>query len=385
MTTPVVSVVIPCYQHGHWLGGALASVFAQSVPGIEAIVVNDGSTDDTADVARDWQLRRPGRVCVLDTPRVGQARARRAGLARAAGGFYVTLDADDLLEPGMAEAGLAALARDPAAAAAAGDVWMTDETGRRALMRLSQGVLPPWPRVLEANPFGACHGLLIRAAAAAKVGGVALDGLPGGEDWDFYVRLVRARMTTVKAPGIMGRYRQSSASFSRRARANLEAHAEILERCLRPDPRLEVGIGQPVLTGAERDAYLNRYLFFGLGVAAVTGAEEAGAMLDLYRPGVGAPEALAREFARGVSHGRLMKGFLTTGLVEAIHPALESALIRAGDGIRTPVLERAMRVALGRQAFFGPRYWIRRLEAWRATRRFRRKEISDFRFKMEKA
>jgi len=90
MTTGVVSVIVPAYQAERFLGQALDSALAQEGVPVEVIVVDDGSTDRTAEIAT-----RPG-VRLVQQHNRGIAAARNAGLALATGEFVAILDADDL-------------------------------------------------------------------------------------------------------------------------------------------------------------------------------------------------------------------------------------------------------------------------------------------------
>lgn len=97
----LVSVIIPCYNHGHYLGTAIESVLAQSYPHREIVVVDDGSTDDTAEVCRRYAGVRYIRV-----DRVGPSVARNVGVAASKGRFVSFLDADDWLYPNALELNL---------------------------------------------------------------------------------------------------------------------------------------------------------------------------------------------------------------------------------------------------------------------------------------
>src|SRR5262245_20604446 len=92
---PLVSVIIPCYNHAHYLGEAIESVLAQTVQDFEIIVVDDGSTDSTADVAARYP-----RVRYVRQNNQGLSAARNTGIKHGLGRFLVFLDADDLLLPG---------------------------------------------------------------------------------------------------------------------------------------------------------------------------------------------------------------------------------------------------------------------------------------------
>ena len=93
-----VSVVIPCYNYGQYLREALESLRRQSFTQWECWVVDDGSTDRTADIVKSMMDIDP-RINYLFQPNQGQPAARNAGLLHARGDSIQFLDADDLLEP----------------------------------------------------------------------------------------------------------------------------------------------------------------------------------------------------------------------------------------------------------------------------------------------
>jgi glycosyltransferase involved in cell wall biosynthesis len=90
-----VSVIIPCFNAERYVGEAIESVLAQILPGDEIIVVDDGSSDDSAEVIAGFGAR----VRYIHQPNQGISAARNSGLARAAGACMAFLDADDLWTP----------------------------------------------------------------------------------------------------------------------------------------------------------------------------------------------------------------------------------------------------------------------------------------------
>ncbi len=93
--TPLISIVIPCHNARHWLRTCVKSALAQTWPRKEVIVVNDGSTDDSSQILREFG----DAVHLLQTPRRGAPYARNEALATASGEWIQFLDADDYLEP----------------------------------------------------------------------------------------------------------------------------------------------------------------------------------------------------------------------------------------------------------------------------------------------
>ncbi|WP_263840188.1 glycosyltransferase family 2 protein [Salinibacter sp.] len=93
---PLVSILIPCYNAEPWLGQTLESALEQTWPETEIIVVDDGSTDQSLDIARSFEQRG---VTVVTQKNRGACVARNRALQEAKGDYIQFLDADDLLDP----------------------------------------------------------------------------------------------------------------------------------------------------------------------------------------------------------------------------------------------------------------------------------------------
>ncbi len=104
-----IDVVIPCYNAARFLGQALDSVFAQGQPGLQVILIDDGSTDDCAAVARPYGAR----VQLQTQANAGIAAARNAGIQRSRADWLAFLDADDVWTAGSLAARLARFAQAP--------------------------------------------------------------------------------------------------------------------------------------------------------------------------------------------------------------------------------------------------------------------------------
>ena len=108
---PAVSVVMAARNYARFLPAAVESVVRQTFPDWELVIVDDGSTDDTAAAARPFLADR--RVRYVRSDRLGQSRAKNLGIGLTRGEFVAFLDADDAWLPGKLERQLAALATDP--------------------------------------------------------------------------------------------------------------------------------------------------------------------------------------------------------------------------------------------------------------------------------
>ena len=92
---PLISIVIPAFNAASVLDGALRSVQQQQYPHFQALVIDDGSTDGTATVARPF-VDEDRRFILLQQPNRGVSAARNAGVAAARGEWIAFLDADDV-------------------------------------------------------------------------------------------------------------------------------------------------------------------------------------------------------------------------------------------------------------------------------------------------
>jgi glycosyltransferase involved in cell wall biosynthesis len=124
--TPLVSVVIPAYNHVRYIGECVDSVLSQDHPAVEVIVVDDGSTDGTLE-----RLQGYGKRITLLTQQGGrQARARNLALGVARGELIAFLDSDDRYRPGRIRAAVQAFQGDPSTALVWSDYRRVDAQGR---------------------------------------------------------------------------------------------------------------------------------------------------------------------------------------------------------------------------------------------------------------
>lgn len=94
---PLISVIVPCYNQAQYLSEALQSVLEQSYTNWECIIVNDGSPDNTHQVAKEW-LVKDSRFKYIQKNNGGLSSARNAGIESAMGEFIQFLDCDDIIE-----------------------------------------------------------------------------------------------------------------------------------------------------------------------------------------------------------------------------------------------------------------------------------------------
>lgn len=102
MSTPIVSVIVPCYNGERFLTQCLDSIVNQTLHDIEIICIDDGSTDRTLDILKHYE-ESDSRIAVIRQENSGAGAARNKGLRRAKGKYLSFLDADDFFEPDMLE------------------------------------------------------------------------------------------------------------------------------------------------------------------------------------------------------------------------------------------------------------------------------------------
>lgn len=198
-----ISVIIPVFERRDLIARALASVAAQSLPASEIIVVDDGSSDGTADAVR----RNFPRVKLIRQPHRGVSAARNCGIKRAAGDWIALLDSDDEWRADKLQAQAAELARQPAMRFCHSDeIWIRG--GRRVNPKARHAKFGGWI-------FDKCLPLccispssaLIHRSVFERVGGFD-ESLPVCEDYDLWLRitcrypvLLAARRLVVKHGG----------------------------------------------------------------------------------------------------------------------------------------------------------------------------------------
>jgi glycosyltransferase involved in cell wall biosynthesis len=206
MSAPRISVLMPCFNDGAFIGEAIQSVLDQTVSDAEIVVVDDGSTDPaTLAILRD--LRAP-RTNVVRTENRGLPAARNLAARHATGSVFCALDADDRLAPAWFERALATLDARPEIAFVShwlqtfGDESWTWTPGSCDL-----------PALLARNTINGAA--LVRRESFEAVGGYDESMREGCEDWDFWLRLVERGFQGAIIPEVLFFYRRRPSSMSR--------------------------------------------------------------------------------------------------------------------------------------------------------------------------
>jgi len=207
---PLISVVVPAYNHGRFLDHTLRSIQQQSFVDWECVVVDDGSTDNTSATAQRYATE-DHRFRAVRTENNGESAARNHGyLLTDPGSEFVTfMDSDDVWLPNALATLLSRLGADSAAIGAHGLAEEIDEAGRlgsawshsdfgRSRQGLEGRRLIPWPLDRPTNFDVLINGnvlfppgLVLARRSAYERAGRFDENFTGGADWDMLIRLSR--------------------------------------------------------------------------------------------------------------------------------------------------------------------------------------------------
>ncbi len=207
---PLVSVIIPAYNGAKTIVETIASVQAQTLRDWEIILIDDGSTDETAAIVE--AIGDP-RIQVYRYPNAGQGESRNRGACHATGEFFAFLDADDLWSSDKLERMVKAIGENPKAAVAYSWIDHIDEDGRfmaRGCDYTRQGYV--YDKLLLSDFIAGGSNLMLWRGAFGMVGGFNPD-LPPAEDRDMWLRLAeKFHFVAIEAPLL--KYRQVPQSQS---------------------------------------------------------------------------------------------------------------------------------------------------------------------------
>ncbi len=201
-----ISVLVPCFNHGQFIGEAIDSIRAQTLQDFEIIVVDDGSTD--AQTRTTLNELAGQRITVLSTENKGLPAARNHAARHSCGELLCAVDADDKLAPEWFDKAVRALDERPDVAFVSH--WLETFGDERWTWRPERCDLPS---LLARNAVNGAA--LVRRTAFESVGGYDESMREGCEDWDFWLRLVERGCHGVIIPEVLFYYRRRSDSMSR--------------------------------------------------------------------------------------------------------------------------------------------------------------------------
>ncbi len=189
-----LSVVIPLYNHERYIEQALASLFNQSVPPREIIIINDGSTDRSVEVVERLRVDRP-EIQLHTQPNQGAHAAINRGVAMARGKFVAILNSDDVYHPDRLQWCLTVLDKEEAVSAVATSLSFINERGTAVKNPWFEQARGFYDRIgdlslalVNGNFFMTTSNLVVRRAVFGEIG--FFSTLRYAHDLDFFLRLL---------------------------------------------------------------------------------------------------------------------------------------------------------------------------------------------------
>jgi len=209
---PLFSIIIPCYNQAHFLPDCLNSILEQEFQDWEAIVVNDGSTDETSQVAIGYQ-EKDTRIKLIEKENGGLSSARNFGIRSAQGKRFIFLDADDFLYSNclFEIAKLVNQDSDKILIQYGYSYINEDKTSilHTVLPSEQKNIIPQ----IFSSVLGPCHSICISKKLCDGIGFFD-ESLRSVEDWDFWLRAAKVGAThkAIKSPLVYYRYVRNSMS-----------------------------------------------------------------------------------------------------------------------------------------------------------------------------
>lgn len=211
----LVSIIVPCYNQAQYLDESLQSIYNQTYTYWECIIVDDGSPDNTKEIARKWEAK-DSRFIYLYKENGGVSSARNLGIKNAKHEFILTLDADDKYESTFLEKALNLfLANDELGIVSSWGQYFTNDKQLQIFKSTAKSVAD----FLFYNGFN-MGSSLFRKKCWEQVGGYDENPKNGYEDWEFYLRVCALGWKVHSIDEVLFFYRQHI--VSRRKEMNIK-------------------------------------------------------------------------------------------------------------------------------------------------------------------
>ena len=220
----LVTIVIACYNHGHYLNEALDSILKQTYPAIEIIVVNDGSIDNTKEVTELYP-----QVKHIYQTNQGLSAARNTGIKHSTGECLIFLDADDWLTPGAIERNLIHLQQDESLGFVSGGhykMYHVYEENATVVEEMQHVGGDYYVHLLHGNYIGMASSVMFRRWVFEDF--LFDTTLKACEDYDLYLRIAR-KYPVFHHMQMIGAYRMRSDSMSTNGLTMLVSVMQVLD------------------------------------------------------------------------------------------------------------------------------------------------------------
>ena len=232
LNQPLVSVIIPAYNAEQFIAKTLESVLSQTYQNIEILVIDDGSTDTTAEVVKSF-AQKDSRIILLRQSNAGVAAARNLAIQKSQGEYIAAIDADDIWYPQNLEKQVKCLIKSEPSVGIAYS-WSVDINEQDLLTggfynSTIQGEV--YTALIYKYFIGNASSSLIRRACFEKIGDYNCkfkrENAQGCEDWELHIRIAEHYQFKVVPEYLVG-YRQITSSMSCNYAAMAKSHSLIM-------------------------------------------------------------------------------------------------------------------------------------------------------------
>jgi len=248
---PLISVVIPCYNQARYLADAIKSALAQTHSHVQVVVVDDGSVDNTAEVASHYP-----EVRLVRQRNEGVSQARNVGFYQSSGDYVIFLDADDRLARTAVESHLCCFAEHPEAGFVVGNIELISRDG--SYLRSYHAPEPAagqYEQLLKVDHVANTIAVMFRRSVFETVGGFDGSYSPT-EDYEILLRVARV-FAGAQHRSIVAQYRRHDSNTSRKGALMLRRMYRVMQS------QLSFVNGNPALKAAHRRGQNHWRDFYG--------------------------------------------------------------------------------------------------------------------------
>jgi len=224
-TFALFSIIIPCYNQAHFLPECLGSILSQIFQNWEALIINDGATDNTSEVANEFS-QKDSRIKLVEKVNGGLSSARNRGIQEANGDYFIFLDADDLLLNDCLQY-YSRILNEGVDFIQSG--YLSFKDNLRNVLYKRATIYPYvdfYQTIHEAN-IGPVNGFVVSKKMVQKVG-LFNEKLTSCEDWDYWIRSSKAGYTPITVNHIFAAYRFVTGSMGKHSLRMLEQGLRVI-------------------------------------------------------------------------------------------------------------------------------------------------------------
>ncbi len=248
---PLVSIITPCYNQAKYLTETVESALESTYRPLEILIINDGSTDESAEVAEALSQKHP-EVQSINQENAGAPAARNKGISKARGKYILPLDGDDLIAPEYIEKAVEQLEENPNYKVVYCEAVKFNQEGTKPWK------LKPFSRKLLARDNMIFVSALFRKSDWKNCEGFSEDMKMGREDWEFWIKMLKNGGHAYRLPFVGFYYRLTPESKRKKTGSNEKKreriaylnqhHADFFERELNGPLRFQRTWSKPYNT-----------------------------------------------------------------------------------------------------------------------------------------